>query len=92
MAPMSAFHGANQNLVNTTIPLDLLMYSAKLLRMNGEEEKVRWVALVRQQIEKTDYGVIQIVIHNSRVVRIERTEKLLVADRNHDTTGGDDER
>jgi hypothetical protein len=37
------------------------------------------MAMVRQQVEKTEFGVVQIVIHDSRVVRIERTEKLLVS-------------
>jgi len=37
-----------------------------------------WLGLVQQQVEAIDFGVVQIVIHGSRVVRIERTEKLLV--------------
>jgi len=47
------------------------------------------MAVVRQQVEKTEFGVIQIVIHDSRVVRIERTEKLLVPpDNETDQTNG----
>jgi len=37
---------------------------------------VQWLALVRQQVESLRYGVVQIVVHDARVTRIERTEKL----------------
>jgi len=46
--------------------------------VNGESESAGWLALVQQQVERIQFGVVQIVIHDSRVVRIERTEKLLV--------------
>jgi len=45
--------------------------------MNGDSNDA-WLALVRQKVSKTEFGVVQIVIHDSRVVRIERTEKLLI--------------
>ncbi len=35
-----------------------------------------WIELVRNQVNSTAFGVIQIVIHDSRVVQIERTEKV----------------
>jgi hypothetical protein len=35
-----------------------------------------WLRLVRGQVEVLRFGVVQIVVHNSRVVQIERTEKL----------------
>ena len=35
-----------------------------------------WISLVRGQVETMRYGVVQIVVHDSRVVQIERTEKL----------------
>lgn len=40
-----------------------------------EEERV-WLGLVRRQVRSLHYGVVQIVVHNARVVQIERTEKL----------------
>lgn len=36
----------------------------------------RWVDAVRSQVQSLRYGVIQIVIHDSRVVLIEKTEKI----------------
>ena len=35
-----------------------------------------WIELVRQQVESLRFGVVQIVVHDSRVVQIERTEKV----------------
>jgi hypothetical protein len=41
-----------------------------------KNKDVQWLALVRQQVESLRYGVVQIVVHDARVTRIERTEKL----------------
>jgi hypothetical protein len=35
-----------------------------------------WLETVRQQVANLRYGVVQIVIHDARVVQIERTEKI----------------
>ena len=35
-----------------------------------------WLNIVRRQVHSLDFGVVQIVVHDSRVVQIERTEKL----------------
>ena len=42
----------------------------------GKNEDVQWLTLVRQQVESLQYGVVEIVVHDARVTRIERTEKL----------------
>ena len=42
----------------------------------SKNKDVQWLALVRQQVESLQYGVVQIVVHDARVTRIERTEKL----------------
>ena len=42
----------------------------------AKNKDVQWLALVRQQVESLQYGVVQIVVHDARVTRIERTEKL----------------
>lgn len=34
-----------------------------------------WLAIVREKVESLDFGVVQIVVHDSRVTQIERTEK-----------------
>ena len=35
-----------------------------------------WVALLRSQVESLHFGTVQLVIHDRRVIQIERTEKL----------------
>lgn len=34
-----------------------------------------WLEIVRQNVDGLRYGVVQIVVHDSRVTQIERTEK-----------------
>ena len=34
-----------------------------------------WLELVREKVETLRYGIVQIVVHDSRVTQIERTEK-----------------
>jgi hypothetical protein len=35
-----------------------------------------WLDVVRRQVGSLDFGVVQIVVHDARVVQIERTEKV----------------
>ena len=37
---------------------------------------IRWLEIVRQQVGSLQYGVVQIVVHDSRVTQIERTERV----------------
>ncbi|HEV7404234.1 MAG TPA: YezD family protein [Chthoniobacteraceae bacterium] len=37
--------------------------------------KVDWVELVRQKVEALEFGSVQIVVHDSKVVQIESTER-----------------
>ena len=62
------------------------MYMPQSGRVNRESENARWLALVERQVKEIQFGVVQIVIHESRVVRIERTEKLLVPQEADPTT------
>ncbi|HVU07374.1 MAG TPA: YezD family protein [Verrucomicrobiae bacterium] len=39
-------------------------------------ERSDWVEVVRQQVESLRYGVVQIVVHDSRVTQIEKTERV----------------
>lgn len=34
-----------------------------------------WLELVREKVQGLRYGVVQIVVHDSKVTQIERTEK-----------------
>jgi hypothetical protein len=35
-----------------------------------------WLELVRQKVQSLRFGVVQIVVHDSKVTQIERTEKI----------------
>ncbi len=41
-----------------------------------------WFESIRQQVTSLRYGVIQIVVHEGRVVQIDRTEKIRVETKN----------
>jgi hypothetical protein len=50
--------------------------STAALRAGKEKSEPSWVRLIQDQVESMRFGVVQIVVHDSRVVQIERTEKL----------------
>lgn len=39
-------------------------------------ERESWLDAVRGQVKSLRFGVVQIVVHDSRVVQIEKTEKI----------------
>jgi len=39
-------------------------------------EKRDWLEIVRQQVGSLHYGVVEIVVHDSQVTRIEKTERV----------------
>lgn len=43
------------------------------IRTAGEEQ---WIPLVRQLLRGVRYGVVQIVIQDSKVIQVEKTEKV----------------
>ena len=65
------------NIVEIKRILVLLKMNANALtRSNTEERAPLWLELVQRQVSGVRCGVVQIVIHDSRVVQIERTEKV----------------
>lgn len=43
---------------------------------NIESTSPAWLKIIQQQVDSVRFGVVQIVIHDNRVVQIERTEKV----------------
>ena len=43
---------------------------------NGDEPQQNWIETVRGQVNSLRFGLVQIVVHNGRVVQIEKTEKI----------------
>ena len=54
--------------------------SAEISRHPTEDEAA-WLAIVKRQVKSVHFGVVQIVVHNDRVVQIDRTEKIRLSDR-----------
>jgi hypothetical protein len=50
-----------------------------------EEQAIppEWVKLVQQSVDSLHFGVVQIVVHNAKVVQIEKTEKLRLDPNQH---------
>ena len=40
------------------------------------DEKLNWLEVVRRQVESLRYGVVQIIVHDSQVKQIEKTERV----------------
>jgi len=40
------------------------------------DEKDSWVEIVRRQVGTLQFGVVQIVVHDSRVTQIDKTERV----------------
>jgi hypothetical protein len=43
---------------------------------NNADRQLTWLDVVRRQVGSLRYGVVQIVVHDSRVTQIEKTERL----------------
>jgi hypothetical protein len=39
-------------------------------------DELKWLDLVIQQVGSLRYGVVEIVVHDSRVIQIEKTERV----------------
>ena len=46
------------------------------LKADTTNTQEAWVDAVRRQVGSLRFGVVQIVVHDARVVQIERTEKI----------------
>lgn len=44
-----------------------------------KSSEAEWLALVRSHLEKLRYGVVQLVVHDGRVIQVECTEKTRLA-------------
>jgi hypothetical protein len=42
----------------------------------ASDADTRWLNIVRQHVQSLQYGVVQIIVHDSRVTQIERTERV----------------
>jgi hypothetical protein len=45
------------------------------MRHDERHASADWLELVRERVQSLRFGVVQIVVHDSKVTQIERTEK-----------------
>jgi hypothetical protein len=39
-------------------------------------DELKWLELVIQHVDSLSYGVVEIIVHDSRVIQIEKTERV----------------
>jgi hypothetical protein len=54
---------------------------------NRTQPSADWLELVREKVQSLRFGVVQIVVHDSRVTQIERTEKTRLQSAKDDLEG-----
>jgi len=54
---------------------------------NRTQSSADWLELVREKVQSLRCGVVQIVVHDSRVTQIERTEKTRLQSAKDDLEG-----
>jgi hypothetical protein len=52
-----------------------------------KQSSADWLEIVRQNVQSLRFGVVQIVVHDSRVTQIERTEKTRLQSEKDDREG-----
>ncbi len=52
------------------------MSETSLKTVNKDLTETGWLEIVRQQVGSLRFGVVEIVVHDSRVTQIEKTERL----------------
>ncbi len=52
------------------------MSENKIEFIEGVGNKPAWLDIVRQQVGSLRYGVVQIVVHDSQVTQIDKTERV----------------
>ena len=58
---------------------DMALNPANLLQIRDREIPDGWEGVVRQLVNTLRFGVVQITVHESHVVQVERTEKVRFA-------------
>ena len=43
---------------------------------DADKKKLAWLDIVRQQVGSLRYGVVQVVVHDSQVTQIDKTERI----------------
>jgi hypothetical protein len=60
-----------------------MIVTGKKLPVGGNDD-LKWLELVIQQVGSLRYGVVEIVVHDGRVIQIEKTERLRLDKTSHE--------
>jgi hypothetical protein len=52
------------------------MDNATVKAGSASRKSLNWMEVVRDQVSSLRFGVVQIVVHNSQVVQVEKTERI----------------
>jgi hypothetical protein len=52
------------------------MSAVTIKSTDSGDERANWLEVVKQQVSSLSYGVVQIVVHDSQVTQIEKTERV----------------
>ena len=55
---------------------NIVKTEAEKVKAPGTEKLPAWLQLVREHVASLKYGTVQVTVHDSRVVQVERVEKL----------------
>ena len=70
------------------------MNAAEIKSSEHATEKSGWLEMVRRQVASLRYGVVQVVVHDSQVTQIDKTERVRLenfACENHSRPTGEPE-
>ena len=65
------------------------MSSIQIKSESSADKQLNWLEVVRRQIGSLRYGVVQIIVHDSQVTQIEKTERVRL-EKTHAQTIQDD--
>jgi hypothetical protein len=52
------------------------MSTIQIKSESSADKQLNWLEVVRQQVGSLRYGVVQIIVHDSQVTQIEKTERV----------------
>lgn len=65
--------------------LNIEMNATQNKTESDADEKTAWLEIVRRQVGSLRFGVVQIVVHDSKVTEIDKTERVRL-DKSHNST------
>ena len=68
---------------NNVVTVEPMRSTVSPAAAEESREFAEWIQVVKQSVGALQFGVVQIVVHNGKVVQIEKTEKLRLDQQAH---------